>query len=130
MRTITSDVVEVLRDGGLTVGDGNNTTRPDGSGTVLAAPYVIVYPLSDVYDGAIGGGAVWAEVDATVQASCVATTREQAEWLADQVHTLILAADEDWRARPLPRPAIVRDDDTGGPPLFYAYPRFALHAWT
>jgi hypothetical protein len=64
-----------------------------------------------------------------VQATCVGKTREQAEWLADEVHDLMLAAAEDWRARPLPRPAVVRDDDTGGPPLFYAYAQFALHAW-
>lgn len=130
MRTITSAVIQTLEDGGLTVGDGQNTTRPDGTGADLAVPYVVVYPLSDLFDGAVGGGAVWAEVDATVQATCVGTTREQAEWLADTVHGLMLAGSTDWRARPLPRSGVVRDDDTGGPPLFYAYPRFALHAWT
>lgn len=130
MRTLTSTFVQTLRDGGLTVGDGNNTTRPDGTGNDLDPPYVVVYPLSDTFDGSVGGGAVWAEVDAVVQATCVATTREQAEWLADQVHDLTVGTTTDWRARPLQRGAVVRDDDTAAPPLFYAYPRFALHAWT
>jgi hypothetical protein len=60
VRTITSSVVQLLATGGLTVGDGQNTSRPDGSGADLAVPYVVVYPLSDVFDGAVGGGAVWA----------------------------------------------------------------------
>lgn len=128
-RTVTGSWIAVLEAGGLSVGDGNATSRPDGQGNDLSPPYVVVYPLSVEWDGAIGGGAAWSEQDVGLQATCVAVSREQAEWLADRVHDLTLAADEDWRARPLPRPAVVRDDETGGPPLFYVYVRFALHGW-
>lgn len=120
-REITDSWITVLEAGGLTVGDANAEGAP---------PYVVAYPLGVEWDGVLAAGAEWSEVDATVQATCVGTSREQAEWLADRVHTLTLAADAGWRARPLPRPAVARDDDTGGPPLFYAYARFALHTWT
>lgn len=129
-RAVTDSVVDVLEAGGLTVGDSNATSRIDGQGSDLEPPFVVVYPLGVEWDGSIGGGAVWAEQDVTVQVTCVGGSRSQAEWLADRTHELMLAADEGWRCRPMPRPAVVRDDDTGGPPLFYAYARFALHGWT
>lgn len=121
-RTLTDAVIATLEAGSLTVGDG------DGSG--LTAPYVVVWPIAgETFDGSIGGGDVWAEIDKPFQPTCVGVSREQAEWVADRVRTLLLASHAAYRARPIGGGGTVRDDDTAGPPLFYAYPRFSMSAW-
>lgn len=125
MRSVTDDVIDVLRAGGLTVGDGVANTRKDGKGQPLTPPYVVVYPLGDSKDGTLGDP--WNETRSGLQPTCVGTTREQAEWLAD-LCTVVLAAHEgDWWVQVDTSGPVGRDDDTGGPPLFYAYPRFTIH---
>lgn len=122
MRTATDTVVQVLRDGGIQVGDAVST---DADGEDLAPPYVVVYPLGDARDGTLGSP--WTDVTAGIQVTCVGRTRDQAEWLADRVFVLLTGHDGDWWVEVEPSGAVARDDTTGGPPLFYAYPRFAIH---
>jgi hypothetical protein len=121
-RTLTDAVIETLEDGGLTVGDA--------TGQGLTAPYVVVFPIAgETYDGTIGPGGTWTEIDKPFQPTCVGVTREQAEWLADRVRTLLLTPHADYRARPIGGGGTVRDDATGSPALCYAYPRFSMTAW-
>lgn len=122
-RTLTDAVISTLEAGSLTVGDA--------SGEGLTAPYVVVYPIAgETYDGTLGtGGASWSLTDKPFQPTCVGTTREQAEWLADKVRDLLIADTSMFRARPIGGGGTVRDDTTGSPALFLAFPRFSMTAW-
>lgn len=117
MRVTTDAVIDVLEAGGLTVGDG--------TGVGLTPPYVVAYPLGDIRDGSLGEP--FSDVRAALQFTCVGTTREQAEWLHDKVVELVLAANHDLgHVQVEPSGAVARDDDTGGPAVFYAYPTFVI----
>lgn len=122
MRAVTDDVIGVLEAGSLTVGD----TTGEG----LTAPFVVVYPIGDGFLAPGFGGSLgepWSQVDAGIQVTCVGVSREQAQWLEDRATALLVAHVGDWWVQLDGSPAVSRDDDTGGPPLFYAYPRFSIH---
>lgn len=131
--TLTDSLIATLRAGGLTVGDANDTDSIYGRPTddKLPLPHVVVYPGEGAeYDGTIGPGGTWTEIDKPFLPICVATTRQQAEWLADTVAALLLGAtDVPWRARPAGGGAATRDDATAGAPRYVAAPRFALSAF-
>lgn len=120
-RSLTQSLIDTLTAGGLTVGDA--------TGEGLTPPFVVVYPIAgETFDGTVGD--TWSEVDKPFQPTCVGADRWQAEWLADRVRDLLLeATGVTWRARPLPGGGVARDDETGGPPQFLAYPRFVLNSW-
>lgn len=121
-RTLTDAVISTLEAGSLSVGDA--------TGQGLTAPYVVVWPIAgETYDGTIGPGNTWTEIDKPFQPTCVGSTREQAEWLADKVRDLLTAENATYRARPIGGGGTVRDDATGAEPLFKSYPRFSLSAW-
>lgn len=129
--TLTDSLIATLRAGGLTVGDANDTDSIYGTGNKLPLPHVVVYPGEGAeYDGTIGPGGTWTEIDKPFLPICVGATRQQAEWLADTVAALLLGATGvDWRARPSGGGAATRDDATAGAPKYIAAPRFMLSAW-
>ena len=117
MRSITADVIAVLEAGGLTVGDA--------TGQGLTPPYVVAYPLGDLRDGSIGQP--WERIRAGYQFTCVGGDRWQAEWLHDKCVELMIAASQSLgHVQVEPSGAIARDDDTGGPSIWMAYPRFTV----
>jgi len=129
-REVADNVVADLRDGGVTVGDANATTRVDGQGEDLAPPYVVVFPLDDDHNDPGYGGSIgdpWGEIAVGIQGTCVGGSRGQAQWVARRMFDLLLAADRDWTVQVDASGPPVRDDTSGGPPLFYAYPRFTIH---
>lgn len=118
MRTTTDAVITALTAGPLTVGDG--------SGERLSAPYVVVHPIGDTLGGTLA--AAWGEAQSGVQVTCVGESRKQAEWLAERVTALLLAAtDTLGHVEVLTSGPVTRDDGTGAPSLFLAYPRFRIH---
>lgn len=87
-RTHTDAIVTALEGGGLTVGRGVRNTKPDGNGTLLAPPCVIVHPIS--------GGARFGTLDdwtahaqLVYQLTCVGSTQQQAEWVRDDSELLL-----------------------------------------
>lgn len=124
MRTLTDQTIDALRDGGLAVGDGNDTDWPDGGGSPLVPPFVVVYPLVQTRDGTLD--VAFSDVDKWIQISCVATGRQQAEGTADQVEALLAASD--LVLVELVRSGTVRDDTTGSSPLFTCAVRARLRA--
>lgn len=117
MRTLTDDVIDVLEAGGLIVGDS--------TGEDLTPPYVVVYPLTQSRDGTWGGP--WEDVQKAFQVTCEGTSRSQAEWLADTCDSLMLASA--LVVVPEPRADIVRDDTTGDPSRWKAYPRYRIRTF-
>jgi hypothetical protein len=120
MRTLTDIVIDILADGGLTVGDG--------TGEGLTPPFVVVYPLPQSRGGTLAEP--WEDVNKTFQVTCEAVSRQQAEWLADRATELLLAADGlIGHVRPDVRPEVRRDDTTGDPSRFKAWPRFRISTY-
>jgi hypothetical protein len=71
--------------------------------------------------------------DFVVQTTSIGVSREQAQWVADKAKTRMLAGGFDIPGRTLSGTVrldvgagVRRDDDTAGPPLFYAVHRFRL----
>jgi hypothetical protein len=118
VRTLTDHVLDILRTGGMTVGDG--------TGEGLTPPYVVVYPLTQVRTGTLEDP--WEDVGKGFQVTCEAVSRQQAEWLADRVDALMLTSG--WVVRLLPRPEVRRDDTTGGPSRFKAWPRYRIDTYS
>jgi hypothetical protein len=117
VRTLTDEVLQILRGGGLTVGDA--------TGEGLTPPYVVVYPLTQLRDGSHADP--WEDVDKAFQVTCEAVSRQQAEWLADRCDLLLLGSP--LVVRPIARPDVVRDDTTGDPSRFKAYPRYRIRTY-
>lgn len=117
MRTLTDQVLTILRTGGHPVGDG------DGEG--LTPPFRVLYPLIQTRDGSLADS--WSDVDKAFQVTCEAESREQAEWLADLTDTQLLAADA--QVSLLTRPEPWRDDTTGQPPRWKAQPRYLIQTY-
>lgn len=87
-RVHTDAIADALTDGDLSVGLGVRNTQPDGKGTLLPPPCVVVHPIS--------GGARFGTLDdwtahATLvyQLTCVGQTQEQAEWVRDECELLL-----------------------------------------
>ena len=119
MRTVTDRVVQLLADGGLTVGDG--------WGDGMDVPFVVVWSGDRQLDGTLGPDQRWTHLSQRFQITCVGRTREQAEWLSDRVDEVMQQADGDgWHVIVLPRPMIVRDDETGAEPDWLAYPQYLV----
>ena len=102
MRTLTDTVIGVL-EAELTVGDG--------TGEGLTTPYVVVYPGTQSRDGTLDDG--WSDVAKTFLAICEGTSREQAEWMADKVESLLTGSALVVVA--VNRADVNRDDTTGDP---------------
>lgn len=124
LRLHTDALIAALQGLGLTVGDAE---APN-----VSAPYVTVYPIA----GGSRNGTIEApddDAELVYQVTCVGQKREQAEWLADKVLTLLGKDTISVTGRKISRvslqlhPTITRSDDTA-PPLFYATPR--LRVWT
>lgn len=124
MRTLTDEMIDVLVDGGLRVGDGNDTDQVDGGGIPLAVPYVVVYPLVQTRGGTLTEP--FSDIDKWHQATCIAASREQVEWLADRTESLLDTSD--LVLTELVRSEAHRDDATAGPPLFICAVRARLRA--
>lgn len=120
LRTHTDAIIAALEAQGLTVGDA---VAPQAS-----PPYVVVYPIAggDMY-GPLGAKDDDAEL--IYQVTCVGSSREQAEWLADKANALLGGFTVTGRSVPLVTmdvvPGIFRDDSTGTP-IYTAAPRFRV----
>jgi len=120
LRTHTDAVITRLQALGVTVGDAQ---APTGN-----PPYVVVYPVTggDTY-GPLGAQNDDAEL--IYQVTCVGTSRQQAQWLADKAMGLLSGITVTGRSLPLVTvetvPGVMRDDDVQ-PPIFWAAPRFRL----
>ena len=117
MRTLTDEVLAVLRADGSDVGDG--------TGEDLDPPFRVLYPLTQTRDGTWGDA--WSDVGKTFQVTCEGVSRQQAEWWAD--HTDLQLTSSGLVVTILPRPETVRDDTTGDPSRFKAYPRYRVRAF-
>lgn len=117
-REFTDAVLTALADAGLVVGDAVKPAGPP--------PYVIVWPqTSGITSGPPAD--THADEDMVIQVTAVGTTREQAQWAADVTKANLLAGELTIPGRTLAgppqldvAPGVSRDDDTAGPPLFYA----------
>ena len=121
MRVVTDRVIQLLETGGLTVGDA--------WGGGMDVPFVVVWSGDRMLGGTIGPGLRWTELSQRFQITCVGRSRQQAEWLADRVDELLQASDGDgWHITVLPRPMVVRDDETGAgsDPDWLAYPQYQI----
>ena len=117
MRTLTDAFLDILRADGSDVGDG--------TGEGLNPPFRVLYPLPESRDGTWGDA--WSDVLKTFQVTCEGTSRQQAEWWADHTDVQLLASG--LVVTVLPRPETVRDDTTGDPSRFKAYPRYRVRAF-
>lgn len=127
-RVFTDWVIDVLRDGGLTVGDAIAPTA-----VLPNAGYVVVYPIAG---GVTSGSLESPRSDASpnVQVTSVSTDQRQCRWLADRVRALldvaVPAALTDgrkviWLDFPVASMTMVRDDDAQ-PQNYYIPDRFEL----
>jgi hypothetical protein len=132
-RTVASDrdlvdaVLAALQEAGESAGfavhDGES---PAGA----VAPHVIVFSLSSA--GPTGPiGDPHADEDMVVQTTSVGVSRAQAQWVGDHVKVRLLAGRLEIPGRTLTGPVrmdvangVRRDDDTAGPPVFYATARW------
>lgn len=131
-RTHADAVIAALTAAGLTVGDAADPTGPFGwqgvPGQSDFAAYVIVYPLTQSFDGGLGCSDD--DSDLAWQVTCVAETRERCQWLENKVNTALVGQPLTVAGRFVPRVrrdggAGVRRDDTTQPPLFISTPRYA-----
>jgi hypothetical protein len=118
VRVITDEVIAVLQSGGLTVGDGD--------GTGLSPPFVVVWPQTQTSDGSHADP--WEDVRKFLQVTCVARSRQQAEWLADRCDLLLLNTPT-LVVRPIARTGVFRDDTTGGPSQFKEANRYTVRGY-
>jgi hypothetical protein len=116
VRSLTDELIDVLRDGGLTVGDGK------GPGT--APPFVVVHPLVETRDGSFADG--WSDVAKFYELVCEGADRWQSEWTADLAKLLIarssMVVGEITTAR------TDRTDATGSPSRWQTWVRVQLLA--
>lgn len=88
-------------------------------------PYVTLRLLFDQPGGTTG--CPWDEVDEFIQGTVVASDDTGALWMQDRIYELLRDA-PDLTIVQLPSGPVNEDDDTAGPSLFYAYPRWRLMA--
>lgn len=120
MRKHTDAVIAALETAGLTVGDA------EAQG--LSAPYVVVYSIPG---GRIYGTLENPHEDGNIvyQVTCVGMTREQTDWLVDEVMVLLDGLTVTGRSIKFVDvdgfPGVRPDNDVS-PPVFYATPRFTV----
>lgn len=137
-RTHTNAIIAQLETAGLTVGDSDSPEAAHGwagaVGTSNFVPYVIVYTLpGGVYDGTLANHSD----DASLlwQTSCVGATRQQCEWVADQVQAALVGQPLTVAARSIQKVSFDtsggarRDDTAAGPPVFIATPRIRVESY-
>ena len=124
-RLVTDALITLLDTLSFPIGDGE---APANAGD----QYAVVYPLPDLEsDGPAND--IDSDVQHVYQVTAVGTTREQAEWVADEVRETILigaitiAGRSVMQRRALSGGSIERDDDLSTP-LFYKTPLFQI--WT
>lgn len=120
-RAHTDAVIATLETFDLPVGDAE---KPAGDHD----RYCVVYPVPG---GDLGGTLEEPDDDAELvyQVTCVGTTREQAEWVADKAIGLldgVTVADRYTARVYLDSFSGIRRDDSITPPKFIATPRFRL----
>jgi hypothetical protein len=118
VRTLTDDLLDILRADGSQVGDG------DGTG-FKHPPFRVLYPLGQTADGTHADP--YDDLTKRFQVTCEGTTREQAEWWADHTDAQLLASG--LVAEILPRPEVRRDDTTAAPSRWKAWPRYAIRTY-
>ncbi len=120
--THTAAVLAVLRSTGKPGGDGE---APPGATGV----YWILYPLGGMRDGILGRP--WDDGWLGYQVTCVAPSRQGAEWMADRCDRVLLdepltVAGRQVHVRREGGGDVRRDDETAGPTLWYCTPRYTL----
>lgn len=120
LRNHTDAVIETLEEAGLTVYDGKAPqTVPDH--------YAVVHHINDEFFGTLENP--FEDANLVYQVTCVATTREQVEWVMDKAMILLDGFEVEGRhiafVRPDGGPGIRWDADVN-PPVFYATPRFTI----
>lgn len=134
-RTHNNAFITALSGKGFAVGDATYPTTAHGwagtPGQSAFTPYVIVYPLTQAFDGSIG--CPESDSDVGWQVTCVGATREQCDWVKASVdstiigHTLSVSGRFVPRVRPVEGYAaenVTRRDDTVQPAVFIATPRY------
>jgi len=123
VREHTDAVIAALEAAGLTVGDA---VAPDDTDP----PYVVVYAIAG---GGSTGTLARPDDDAFLvyQATCVGTSREQAEWLADKALELLGPDAVAVPGRRVCRVSLdmhggIQRDDNVTPPVFWSAPRFRM----
>lgn len=120
LREHTDAVIAALETAGLTVYDG---VAPATPGT----KYAVVHHINDEFSGTLAQP--FEDARLVYQVTCVATTREQVEWVMDKAMVLLDGFEVDGRhiafVRPDGGPGIRWDADVT-PPVFYATPRFTV----
>lgn len=130
-RTHNDAFLAALQGAGLVIGDAREPSASFGwqgvPGQSDFVPYVIVYPLTQNFDGSLG----CPDVDSTLawQATCVGSTREQCDWVKAKVDAAVIGKQLAVAGRFVPRiyadgGAGTRRDDTVQPPVFIATPRY------
>lgn len=116
LRVHTDALISALQAAGLSVGDAVRNTQPDGKGSVLAPPCVVVYSMPSNLRQAMLDD--WtAHQRLAYQFTCVGDSRQQAEWTADEAETALndgfsvsgRSLDAIWPQRG----SLMRDDETG-----------------
>jgi hypothetical protein len=128
-RDHTDAVVAVLEAAGLSVGRGTRNSSADGSGTELAPPCVVVYPIL--------GGSRTGPLDDYVkhaqliyQITCVGETQAQTEWVRDKTEVLLDGITVTGRHLDVVRhdfgSSDARRDGNAEPAVFVAMPRYRV----
>lgn len=119
-RPLTNALLTALRSAWSAVGDGR---ADDDNGQPLPLPYAVLYPAgTGLLTGPVGDQ--HADADSVVQLTCVGSTREQTEALADKLRPVLLGpltvtgrrVMQSWLETSQP----IRRDDDLTPPLFVA----------
>lgn len=111
----------MLEAGSLAVGDGTG----EGLTATSAGGYVVVHPLIQDRDGSLC--APFSDVDKWMVATSWGVSREQAEWLADRVESLLDASA--LTVTEIVRSEAARDDATASPSLWMIPVRARLRAY-
>lgn len=128
LRAHTDELLEVLRGGGLVVGDSIEPAEPHGKQADEWIPFVILYTLGAFTDGGLVDPHKNASI--TWQATCVGKDRYQAEWTVDRCNTLLagLILTVPGRSCDPIAPDLIaagaRRDDDVKPPVFFGTPRY------
>jgi hypothetical protein len=122
---VHSDAILTAVGAAVTVYDADGPAQPHG-----AVPYAVIRTDSGDLSGSLGNR--HSDLTLTVWVTSVGGTREQAQWVADEVRAVMLdsppavtgrTAQPAWQQLSQP----VSRDDGLEPPLFYAVAAYRLH---